>query len=123
MITTMISENKQPELTYFSLPDSEYADVIICSNEQIITLDNTSTTESGTALSQTMYQYDCNYFRAKVTKETIESNLDFYKTFEPETNVDYPTKIANLETQVNETQLALCDCYELLEGLTNGTDS
>lgn len=120
MITTMISETKQPELTYFSLPDSEYADVIICSNEQIVTLDNSMENESTT---QTMYQYDCNYFRAKITKETIESNLDFYKTFEPETNIDYPTKIAKLESQLDETQLAVCDCYELLEGLTNGTDS
>jgi len=116
-MTTMISPVQQPELSYYSLPDSEYADVIICSNEQIITIE-TDATEEGTA-TQAMYQYDCNVFRTKTTKETIEANISFYLKFEPEEDVDYPTKIANLEAQMDETQLALCDCYELLEGLTN----
>lgn len=109
----MTAIEKQPELSYYPLPDSEYADVIICKNEELVT----QTNEDGG--SRVVYQYDCNSFRTKITKATIEENIDFYLTFEPDKDVDYPTKIANLEAQLDETQLALCDCYELLEGLSS----
>jgi hypothetical protein len=95
---------KQKEFEYFKLPDTDYADVIICRNEQEITDEN----------GQLMYQYDCNQFRTELSKEIIESNLDFYFSFIPESDVDYPKKLATLEQQLNNTQLALCDIYELI---------
>ena len=49
----------------------------------------------------------------------IEKNLDFYFAYVPpsETGIDYPKKIADLEQQLIETQMALCDIYEAMEAM------
>lgn len=102
------SYKKQSEFKYFKLPGTDYADVIICRNEKEVT------DGEGKVL---FYKYDCNQFRTTLDRETIESNLDFYFTYTPETDIDYPKKIADLEQQLIETQMALCDIYEAMEAM------
>ena len=102
------SYKKQTEFRYFKLPGTDYADVIICRNEK------ENIDENDKVIS---YQYDCNQFRTTLDRETIEKNLDFYFTYTPETDIDYPKKIADLEQQLIETQMALCDIYEAMEAM------
>lgn len=104
------SYDRQPEFRYFKLPGTDYADVMIFRNEKEVTDGN------GKVL---FYKYDCNQFRTTLDRETIEKNLDFYFTYVPpaETGIDYPKKIADLEQQLIETQMALCDIYEAMEAM------
>lgn len=105
--------DKLSEFKYFKLPGTDYADVMICRNEKEVTDGN------GKVL---YYTYDCNQFRTTLDRETIEKNLDFYFAYVPpsETGIDYPKKIADLEQQLIETQMALCDIYETMEAMKNG---
>lgn len=104
------SYDRQPEFRYFKLPGTDYADVMIFRNEKEVT------DGKGKAL---YYTYDCNQFRTTLDRETIEKNLDFYFAYVPpsETGIDYPKKIADLEQQLIETQMALCDIYEAMEAM------
>lgn len=104
------SYDRQPEFRYFKLPGTDYADVMIFRNEKEVT------DGKGKVL---YYTYDCNQFRTTLDRETIKKNLDFYFAYVPpsETGIDYPKKIADLEQQLIETQMALCDIYEAMEAM------
>lgn len=106
---TLQSLEPMEEFSYFSLPDTDLADVIICRNEKVTTIE----TEDGQ--NQKVYEYDYNTFRTTTEKEVIENNLDFYFTYIPE-NINYPQKIAQLEKDTQDLQLTICDIYELIAG-------
>lgn len=102
----LYSESKEKEFSYFPLPDSNFADVYICLNEQEVV------DEEGNK----QFSYDSNYFRTETSKEIIEKDLNFYLNFNPESDEDYPLTLEQLEAELSETQIALCDIYEQLLG-------
>lgn len=105
------SLTKQDEFQYYALPDTDLADVIICRNETLVD----QTDPDGNTYQ--VYEYDSNQFRTTLDKDTIKSNLDFYFTFKPDMDEDYPKKIKNLENKVNDVQIAICEIYQSIEGL------
>lgn len=108
---------KQPQLQYFPLPDTDLADVIICMNETIEEESNEymgGETAGESVTPQTVYVYDYNSFRTTLDKSVIEENLNFYINYE-ETEMDYPKEIEDLKTQVLDAQMALCSIYEMME--------
>lgn len=106
------SLTKQDEFQYYALPDTDLADVIICRNQALV-----DQTDPEGHTSQ-VYEYDCNQFRTSLDKDTIKANLDFYFTFKPDIDQDYPKKIKDLENKVNDVQIAICEIYQNMEGLT-----
>lgn len=107
---------KQPEFQYFSLPNTDLADVIICRNERTET--ETNQNLKGEVSEQVMYVYDFNSFRTTLDKSVIEENLDFYINYE-EADIDYPKEIDDLKSQLMDTQMALCSIYEAMEALSS----
>ena len=110
MISIFQTEDPQFELEYFPLPGLGLADVKICKNERVVTNDQ----------GQRFFEYDCNQFRTSLSKEEIESNLDFYFAFSSEPILNNIQRIQKLEEELKDTQLALTEIYELIGDMSNG---
>ena len=108
-MTKAIFSEKQPSVKTAEVDGK--TTVFICLNE------TEKTVEDMEGNSHVEYEYDFNeWTEEKPDIESINKNPDKYIDYQPPKELTDKEKIASLEAQLEQTQVALTEVYEMIGG-------